>query len=108
MDALSKLGIHPLLLIAQIVNFIILLWLLHRFLYKPLLKLFQSRTAKIQEGIKTAEDLKRQAQESESQQKKHLEEARKEAHQNADDTTGQPVPTANLQGIGLPLFSLGR
>jgi F-type H+-transporting ATPase subunit b len=87
MEALSKLGIHPLLLIAQIVNFVILLWLLRRFLYKPLLKLFQNRTAKIQEGIKTAEDLKRQAQEAESQQKKNLDEARKEAHRIIEQAT---------------------
>lgn len=87
MEALGKLGIHPLLLIAQIVNFIILLWLLNRFLYKPLLKLFKDRSTKIEEGIKTAEDLKKQAVESEAKQKAYVEEAKKEAHRIVEQAT---------------------
>ncbi|HEX7319777.1 MAG TPA: F0F1 ATP synthase subunit B [bacterium] len=80
MEALGKLGINPLLLIAQIVNFLILLFILHRFLYKPILKLFKDRSQKIEEGLKTAEDLKRQAGESEQKHKVYLDEAKKEAH----------------------------
>jgi F-type H+-transporting ATPase subunit b len=80
MEALGKLGINPLLLIAQIVNFLILLFILHRFLYKPILKLFKDRSQKIEEGLKTAEDLKHQATESEAKHKTYLEEAKKEAH----------------------------
>ncbi len=87
MEALGKLGIHPLLLIAQIVNFIILLWLLNRFLYKPILKLFKDRSTKIEEGIKTAEDLKKQATESEVKQKAYIEEAKKEAHRIVEQAT---------------------
>lgn len=77
---MEKLGINPWLLIAQIVNFVILLWLLQRFLYKPLLKLFRDRSTKIEDGLKTAEGLKKQAAESETRQKEYLEEAKKEAH----------------------------
>jgi len=77
---MEKLGINPWLLIAQIVNFVILLWLLQRFLYKPLLKLFRDRSTKIEDGLKTAENLKKQAAESETRQKEYLEEAKKEAH----------------------------
>ncbi len=87
MEALGKLGIHPLLLIAQIVNFLILLWLLNRFLYKPLLKLFKERSSKIEEGLKTAEDLKRQAAESEERQRQLIEEAKRESHRIIDQAT---------------------
>ena len=87
MEALSKLGIHPLLLIAQIVNFVILLWLLNRFLYKPLLKLFRDRSSKIEQGIKTAEDLKRQAADAEEKNKQYIEGAKKEAHNIIDQAT---------------------
>ncbi len=84
---MGKLGIDPLLLIAQIVNFVILFWLLQRFLYKPLLKLFQDRSTKIEDGIKTAENLKRQAIESEEKQRVYLDEAKKEAHRIVEQAT---------------------
>jgi len=87
MEALGKLGIHPLLLIAQIVNFLILLWLLNRFLYKPLLKLFKERSSKIEEGLKTAEYLKRQAAESEEKQRLLIEEAKRESHRIVEQAT---------------------
>jgi len=87
MEALGKLGINPLLLIAQIFNFLILLWVLHRFLYKPLLKLFHERSTKISEGLKNAEDLKNQAVEAEQKYKQYLEEAKKEAHRVVERAT---------------------
>jgi F-type H+-transporting ATPase subunit b len=80
MEALGKLGINPWLLIAQIVNFAILLGVLYYFLYKPILKLFKDRSTRIDEGLKNAEKLKADAAESEQRQKAALEEARKEAH----------------------------
>jgi F-type H+-transporting ATPase subunit b len=78
---LGKLGINLLILIAQIVNFLILLWILNRFLYKPLLKLFRDRSDKIEEGLKKAEEMKTQALEAEAEHRKYLDEARKQAQQ---------------------------
>jgi F-type H+-transporting ATPase subunit b len=87
MDALGKLGINPWLLIAQIVNFAILLVVLYIFLYKPILKLFKDRSTKIDEGLKNAEKLKTDAAESEQRQKAALEEARREAHRIVEQAT---------------------
>ncbi len=87
MEALTKLGINPLLLIAQIINFLILLWILNRFLYKPILRLFKERSSKIEDGIKTAENLKKQAAEAEQKHKEYLEEAKKEAHRIIEQAT---------------------
>ncbi|MEO0094734.1 MAG: F0F1 ATP synthase subunit B [candidate division WOR-3 bacterium] len=87
MEALTKLGINPLLLIAQIVNFLILLWILNRFLYKPILKLFKERSSKIEEGIKNAENLKKQAAEAEERHRQLIEEAKKEAHRIIEQAT---------------------
>ena len=42
-------------IIAQIVNFIVLVWLLKRFLYKPILKAIDEREKKIATQIKDAE-----------------------------------------------------
>jgi F-type H+-transporting ATPase subunit b len=49
MEFLGKLGIDFKLLIAQIINFLVLLWLLKAFLYKPLLKNLQERFKKARE-----------------------------------------------------------
>ena len=53
-ELIHKLGIEWKLLLAQIVNFIILLILLRKFLYKPLLKLMNNRRQKIVEGLEKA------------------------------------------------------
>ncbi|MCX7994237.1 MAG: F0F1 ATP synthase subunit B [candidate division WOR-3 bacterium] len=87
MEALNKLGINPWLLGAQIINFLILLWILNRFLYKPILKLFRDRSSKIEEGIKTAETLKKQAAEAEEKHRQLIEEAKKEAHRIIEQAT---------------------
>lgn len=87
MEALGKLGLNPLLLIFQVVNFLILLGILYYFLYKPILKLFKERSTKIDEGLKNAEKLKTDAALSEQRQKEALEEARKEAHRIVEQAT---------------------
>lgn len=79
MDALGKLGLNPWLLVAQIVNFAILLAVLYYLLYKPILKMFRDRSNKIDEGLKSAEKLKADAAQSEQRQKEALDEARQEA-----------------------------
>ncbi len=48
--------------IAQIINFLILVWLLKRFLYKPILKAVDEREKKITAQLKDAEDKKAIAQ----------------------------------------------
>lgn len=57
MELLTKLGIDWRLFIAQLVNFLILLAVLYKFLYKPLLKLMHDREEKIERGLKQAEEM---------------------------------------------------
>lgn len=54
-DLLTNLGIDWRLLIAQIVNFLILFFLLKRLLYRPVLKILEERRARIAKGLKDAE-----------------------------------------------------
>jgi len=66
-------------LAAQIINFIILIYLLKRFLYKPILVMLKKREEKIREGLSAAalgEELLAKTQEKE---KKILTEANEEA-----------------------------
>ena len=54
-ELFSQLGIEPKLLIAQGVNFAILLFVLTKFVYKPLMKMVEERRAKIELGVKGGE-----------------------------------------------------
>ncbi|MDO8493253.1 MAG: hypothetical protein Q7S19_01775 [bacterium] len=58
-ELFAHLGINWKLLIAQGVNFFALVLLLNYFLYKPLVKLMNDRRARIEEGLKNADDAKK-------------------------------------------------
>lgn len=69
MSALTSLGINAKLLLAQFVDFAIVLLILWRFVYKPLFKIMDERSKKISEGLANAEeadkrlaDVKREAE----------------------------------------------
>ena len=54
-ELFSQLGIDPKLLLAQGVNFVILLFVLTKFVYRPLAKMMEERRKKIELGIKGGE-----------------------------------------------------
>ncbi len=90
MEIIKNFGVSPVLLVAQIVNFIIIFFVLKKFLYKPVLELLKKRQTTIKEVLKQAEDARvklekvvieeknilRQAQ---FQSKKIIESARQES-----------------------------
>ena len=78
---MGKLGINPYLLIAQIINFGLLAFLLARFLYRPVLNALQARTARIQESIENAEQVKQQLSRAQQDYEAQLNKARQEAAQ---------------------------
>jgi F-type H+-transporting ATPase subunit b len=86
--ALEKLGININWLIAQIVNFGLLLFLLSRLLYKPILTALDSRKQRIQESLEYAEKIKLQAAEQQKEFERKLEETRREI-QAASATAAQ-------------------
>src|SRR5262245_33785531 len=52
---LGALGVEWNLFAAQLLNFAIVFYVMHRFVYKPLLKLLDERTAKIEQGLADAD-----------------------------------------------------
>tara|TARA_R110002073_G_scaffold225099_2_gene385866 strand:- start:793 stop:1542 length:750 start_codon:yes stop_codon:yes gene_type:complete len=48
--------------ILELINFIILVWLLHRFLYRPVQEIMRRRRAKIDEALQKSEDTKADAE----------------------------------------------
>lgn len=79
MDILTEFGVKPILLAAQIVNFLILLFLLKKFLYRPILKILDERKKKIAESIINAEQIKQELLEIQGEREKKLQQAAKEA-----------------------------
>ena len=66
-------------LLFQIINFGILVFLLNRFLYKPIVKIIQQRQKKIEDSIKAAESTLKEKAKLEEIKKKAIETAEKEA-----------------------------
>ena len=83
---IAKLGFSLPGLITQIINFAILLVVLRIFLWKPFLKIIDDRNQKIKLGLEAAEQASLQANESQSESKKILDDARNEASQFITDT----------------------
>jgi len=76
---LEKLGINWGLLIAQIVNVVLLVWLLSRFLYQPVLNMLNERTRRIQESLREAEQVKEQLANAKRDYDAEIAKARQEA-----------------------------
>lgn len=79
MELLEKFGINFPVLIAQVVNFLIVLGVLYKFAYKPVLKMLHDRTKLIENGVKNAEKAKVAVEEAEKKQERVLAEARVES-----------------------------
>jgi F-type H+-transporting ATPase subunit b len=78
-ELLHNLGIDGKLFLSQAANFLILLFVLHRFAYRPLLKLLHERRTKIEEGLERAEEADRRLGEANEMMKEKLREAEGEA-----------------------------
>jgi F-type H+-transporting ATPase subunit b len=66
-------------LLFQIVNFLLLLYLLNRFLFKRVFALLDERQAKIAQGLEDAESAARDRELARAEREAALDEARKEA-----------------------------
>lgn len=75
----TALGIDWKMLILQIVAFLILVWLLGKFVYPWLMKSVDERQAKIEAAAKMATDAQNQAAKAEENIEKMMEQAKKEA-----------------------------
>lgn len=77
--ALGALGIEGPMLLAQIVNFALLLLLLRVFLYRPVLHMLQQRRERIAESLRQAEEIRQQLARAQQDYEATLVQARREA-----------------------------
>ena len=85
MELIKNFGIDPILLGAQIVNFLIVLFILRKFLYKPVLDTLKKRKDKISEGQKMAEEARIRLEKVVQDEKNILRNAQDEEKKLIDD-----------------------
>ena len=78
---MEGLGISLPTLLAQIINFAILLVLMYLVAYKPIMRMFDERSRKIKESMEQTEFIKEQAEHAEEETKKRIEDAGKEGQE---------------------------
>jgi len=83
----TALVVHPFWVLVSIVNFLVLLYLLRRFMWGPILATLDRRAAKIREGLELTESARRERERLKQEVEKMLGEARREAAAIAERTT---------------------
>jgi F-type H+-transporting ATPase subunit b len=91
MEILKTFGFDPILLGAQILNFLIIFYLLKRFLYKPVLGMLKAREDKIKEGVKQAEEARLTLEKTLAEEKKIFAKAHEESKALIQDARSQAI-----------------
>jgi F-type H+-transporting ATPase subunit b len=81
MGGLAELGISLPTLVAQIVNFVILLVILYMVAYRPIMRMLDERSRRVKESMDQAETLKEQSASAGEEIKKQFEAAGKEVQE---------------------------
>ena len=89
MEALDTLGINLPGLIAQLVNFTLLLIVLYLIAYKPVLRMLDQRSERIRQSMEQAEEIRRQTARAQVE----FEARIGQAHQEAQNIVNQALQT---------------
>ncbi len=81
MELFEKLGIDWRMLIAQMINFGILLFILHRYVYRPLIGMLEKREAMIEKSVTDARAIEERLKGAEAGYEEIMTKARVEAAQ---------------------------
>ncbi|EKD65634.1 MAG: hypothetical protein ACD_50C00026G0004 [uncultured bacterium] len=91
MEFISNFGLDPILLVAQIVNFLVVLFILRKFLYKPILKTLEKRKNLIKDGLDKAQEATIRLEKIEEKERRVLSTAQKQAQQMLDEAKKESV-----------------
>jgi F-type H+-transporting ATPase subunit b len=96
-DALENFGVHWQLLLIQSLNFLCVVGILYYFAFKPILKTMAERRAKIESGLRYAEEMREQLAQSDTTVREQLLQAREEAQQIVEAAKQQAQDYVNRQ-----------
>jgi F-type H+-transporting ATPase subunit b len=83
----TGLVVHPFWVLVSIVNFLVILFLLRRYLWGPILTVLANRAEKIREGLAMAEEAKAERQRMKTEVERLLADARRDAQAIAERMT---------------------
>lgn len=78
-EIFEKLGINGALLISQIVNFVLLMLLLKKYAYGPVLRMLEERSQKIAKSLEDAERIEEELKNAEETKAQEIRKAKEEA-----------------------------
>lgn len=90
---MDKLGIEPTLLGAQVINFLVILFVLQKLLYKPILSMLEKRKKEIAEGVALTEKMRNEEEKLKAGHEKALAKAREDALGIIEDAKKQAKET---------------
>jgi F-type H+-transporting ATPase subunit b len=86
-EAPTGLVVHPFWVLVSIVNFLVILYLLRRYLWGPILTVLANRAEKIREGLAMAEAARAEREKMKAEVERILADARREAQAISERTT---------------------
>jgi F-type H+-transporting ATPase subunit b len=89
LEIFEQFGVDHIVLTAQIFNFLIILYLLKRFLYKPVFKALSERRDAIKESMMQAEETRKLLDKAEEREKSILKKAQDESKKLLEETRKQ-------------------
>lgn len=104
MEILNQFGVKPILLLAQAVNFFILLFILKKVLYKPLLGMLETRRKKIEESLKNAEEIEKRLTEISNRETEAIQRSAREGEKiirQAGEQATQIINDAKIKVEGM-------
>lgn len=89
MEILREFGVDPMLLLAQIVNFLIIAYLIKRFALKPIMAMLKNREEIISKGLQQAEEAKLLLEQAKEEESRLLKRAQEHIKKMQDDAKTQ-------------------
>lgn len=99
MEIIEEFGVNPILLAAQVINFIIILVILKRFLYKPVLGIIKKRESIIKKGLEDAESAQKLLEKTAEDERKVLQKASERAEKLVEETKLQTQEMLKLAEV---------
>lgn len=99
MEILKDFGFDPVLFLAQIINFLIIFFLMKKILYKPVLDIINKRDKEIRKGLEDKDEAERLLKEAEEKETAMLQKAQQRAEKIIADakTEAEAAKTQTLE-----------
>lgn len=94
MEIFKNFGINPVLLMAQIVNFLIVFIILKKVLYKPFLAMLKKREENLKEGVSLAEEGRKILEDAAKKEREMLKKAQDTSEKIVKNAKDQATETA--------------